>query len=180
MKDRKWRSTTIVCVRLAGKIAMAGDGQVSLGDTVIKANAVKIRRLYKDSVLAGFAGSAADGLALLEKFEQMLEKYNGDLQRAGVELAKLWRTDRILRELQAMLLAADLEHTLLISGNGNVLEPEEPVASIGSGAAYARAAALAYLDGSSGMTARDIAQRSLKIAARICVYTNDSLSLEEL
>ncbi len=180
MDDAVWRSTTVLCARIAGRVAMAGDGQVSLGDTIIKSNAVKIRRLYNDKVLAGFAGSAADAFALLEKFERQLEQYNGDIQRASVELAKLWRTDKILRELQAMLLTADMDHTLIISGNGNVLEPEDDVASIGSGSSYARAAALAYLDSGNNLTARELVERSLRIAGRICVYTNDQISIEEL
>ncbi len=180
MQNDQWRATTILCVRIADKVAMGGDGQVSLGDTIIKSNALKIRRLFHGQVLAGFAGSAADAFALLEKFELQLEQYSGDIQRAGVELAKLWRTDKMLRQLEAMLIAANQEHTLIISGNGNVLEPEDHIASIGSGSPYARAAALAFMESDKKLAPRDVVQKSLDIASRICIYTNSNITIEEL
>ena len=180
MKKSVWRSTTIICVRKDGKTAIAGDGQVTFGETVIKENALKIRRLMKGSVLTGFAGSAADAFALLEKFEIKLEEYSGDLIRASVQLAKDWRLDKMLRQLEAMLIVADKKSTLIISGNGNVLEPEDNVASVGSGAPYAKAAALALLRFKPEFTARQIAEESLKIASEICIYTNNHIVVEEL
>ncbi len=180
MPGSVWRSTTILCVRNNGKVAIGGDGQVTLGETKLKSNAVKIRRLYKDSVLAGFAGSAADAFALLEKFESQLEQCSGDLVKASVDLAKEWRTDKVLRHLDALLIVADKSHTFIISGNGNVIEPEDNIASIGSGGAYARAAALAFVKTSPAMPVRDVVTESLGIASGICIYTNSKITVEEL
>ena len=180
MSRTKIRSTTVLCIRRGPKVVMAGDGQVSFGDTVVKHSARKIRRLGKGSgVLAGFAGSTADALTLLEKFEQMLEKYSNNLTRAAVELAKEWRTDRMLRRLEALLIVADSEKTLLLSGNGDVLEPDDGLVAIGSGGNYALAAARALVD-NTDLEPMDIARIAMKIAAQICVYTNDELILEEL
>jgi len=175
----KIRSTTVIAVRRDGKVAMAGDGQVTTGNTVMKNNARKVRRLYAGKVLSGFAGATADAFTLFERFEVKLKEYSGDLQRAAVELAKDWRMDRALRRLEAMLIVADKSKTLLISGTGDVIEPSEQALAIGSGGPYAYAAALAYLDGST-MSAREIAERSLKIAGSICIYTNDQITIEEL
>jgi ATP-dependent HslUV protease subunit HslV len=158
---------------------MAGDGQVSLGDTVMKQTARKVRRMYNDRVLAGFAGSAADAFALFARFEAKLEEYNGNLPRAAVELAKDWRTDRILRRLEAMLAVADRTHSLVISGTGDVIEPDEGVIGIGSGGAYAAAAARALVR-FSGLDARRIAEEAMKIAAALCIHTNDRITIEEL
>lgn len=180
MPQKKWRSTTIICVRRGEEVAIAGDGQVTLGDTVMKSNALKIRRLYKGTVLSGFAGSAADAFALLEKFESKLEEYSGDLLRASVEMAKEWRTDKMLRNLEALLIVADKKHTLIISGNGNVIEPEDNIATIGSGGNYARAAALAFLQSNERIPIADLARKSLEIAARICIYTNSNITVENL
>ena len=180
MDNHQWRSTTVLCVKKGNKVAMAGDGQVTLGETVVKGNARKIRRLHNGKVLSGFAGSAADAFALLDKFENKLEQYRGDIMRASVEMAKEWRTDKILRELQAMLLVANTEHILVISGNGNVLEPENNISSIGSGSPYARAAALAFFEADTDMSAREIAEKSLHIASQICIYTNSHIQVEEL
>jgi ATP-dependent HslUV protease subunit HslV len=173
------RSTTVLAVRRNGKVAMAGDGQVTMGETVMKNNARKVRRLMDGKVLCGFAGATADAFTLFDRFEDKLKEYSGDLLRAAVELAKDWRLDRSLRRLEALLLAADLAKTLLISGTGDVIEPAEDALAIGSGGNYAYAAALAYLDG-SGLTAAEIAERSLKIAGNICIYTNGQITLEEL
>ncbi|HON12541.1 MAG TPA: ATP-dependent protease subunit HslV [Treponema sp.] len=175
----KIRSTTVIAVRRDGKVAMAGDGQVTAGNTVMKNNARKVRRMYDGKVLCGFAGATADAFTLFERFEVKLKEYSGDLQRAAVELAKDWRMDRALRRLEAMLIVADKSKTLLISGTGDVIEPSEQALAIGSGGPYAYAAALAYLDGST-MSAREIAERSLKIAGSICIYTNDQITIEEL
>jgi len=175
----KIRSTTILAVRRDGKVAMAGDGQVTFGDTVMKPNARKVRRLMDGKVLCGFAGATADAFTLFDRFEAKLKEYSGDLARAAVELARDWRTDRALRRLEAMLLAADINKTLLISGTGDVVEPAEDALAIGSGGNFAYAAALAYLNGSQ-LSAREIAERSLKIAGTICVYTNDQITVEEL
>jgi ATP-dependent HslUV protease, peptidase subunit HslV len=171
--------TTILCVRTGGMVAMAGDGQVSMGDSIMKANARKVRRIHNDSILLGFAGATADAFTLFERFEGKLSEYSGDLMRAAVELAKEWRTDRMLRRLEALLLVADLMRTFLISGTGDVIEPEKGAIAIGSGGNYALAAALAYLD-CGELSARDIAERSLRIAAGICIYTNSELTVEEL
>ena len=170
--------TTILAVRRAGAVAMAGDGQVTLGNTVMKGNARKVRRLYDDKVIAGFAGGTADAFTLFERFEGKLEKY-GNLTRAAIELAKDWRSDRYLRRLEALLLVADLEKIFVISGNGDVIEPDHDAAAIGSGGQFALAAALALLDGST-LDAREIAERSLNIAADICIYTNRNLVIETL
>jgi ATP-dependent HslUV protease subunit HslV len=173
------RSTTVLAVRRDGKVAMAGDGQVTMGETVMKNNARKVRRLMDGKVLCGFAGATADAFTLFDRFEEKLKEYSGDLLRAAVELAKAWRMDRSLRRLEALLLAADLSKTLLISGTGDVIEPAEEALAIGSGGNYAYAAALAYLEGSS-FSAAEIAQRSLKIAGNICIYTNEQITLEVL
>jgi ATP-dependent HslUV protease subunit HslV len=175
----KIRSTTVLAVRRDGKVAMAGDGQVTLGETVMKNNARKIRRLSDGKVLCGFAGATADAFTLFDRFEGKLKEYSGDLARAAVELATEWRTDRSLRRLEAMLLVADRSKTLLISGTGDVIEPAENALAIGSGGNYAYAAALAYLDGSN-LSAAEIAERSLRIAGDICIYTNGQITLEEL
>jgi len=171
--------TTILCVRHKGKVVMAGDGQVTLEHTVMKHTAKKVRRIYQDRVLAGFAGATADAFTLFAKFEEKLEQYNGNLLRAAVELAKDWRTDRILRRLEALLIIADKDHSLVISGNGDVIEPDDGVIAIGSGGPYAQAAAKALIQ-FSGLDARAIAEEAMKIAASICIYTNDRIILEEL
>jgi ATP-dependent HslUV protease subunit HslV len=178
MKE-KFRSTTIVAVRKDGKVAMAGDGQVTFGQTVMKNNARKVRRMADGKVLCGFAGSTADALTLFDRFEVKLKEYPNDLARAAVELAKEWRMDRSLRRLEAMLLVADASKTLLLSGTGDVIEPAENVLAIGSGGNYAYAAALAFLEGSD-LSAAQIAEKSLKIAGNICIYTNMQITLEEL
>src|SRR5580693_7675296 len=170
--------TTILAVRRNGAVAMGGDGQVTLGNTVMKGNARKVRRLYNDTVLAGFAGGTADAFTLFERFEGKLEKY-GNLTRAAIELAKDWRSDRFLRRLEALLLVADPGKVLVVSGNGDVIEPDYDVAAIGSGGPYALAAARALLEGSQ-LDARSIVERSLNIAADICIYTNRNLAIEEL
>ncbi|GHV67463.1 ATP-dependent protease subunit HslV [Spirochaetia bacterium] len=173
------RSTTVLAVRKDGRVAMAGDGQVTLGETVMKNNARKVRRLLDGKVLCGFAGATADAFALFDRFEEKLKEYSGDLARAAVELATDWRIDRSLRRLEAMLLVADLSKTLLISGTGDVIEPADNALAIGSGGNYAYAAALAYLD-AGNLSAAEIARRSLKIAGDICIYTNGQITLEEL
>jgi ATP-dependent HslUV protease subunit HslV len=172
-------STTIICVRKDGRIAMAGDGQVTLGDTVIKHSARKIRRLYNDRILASFAGSSADSFALFSRFEAKLEEFHGNLSRAAVELARDWRTDRSLRHLEAVMIVADEKLTFLISGTGDLIEPDDGIIGIGSGGGYALAAARA-LAANSSLDAREIAEQSLRIAAGICIYTNDHLTVEEL
>lgn len=177
--DMTLHGTTIIAVRKDGQVAMAGDGQVTFGNTVMKGNARKVRRLYDEQVLVGFAGATADAFTLFEKFEGKLKEFKGDITRAAVELAKDWRMDKMLRRLEAMLLVADRNKSLLISGTGDVVEPEEGVIAIGSGGNFAYASALAYMDEGS-LSAKDIAFRSLKIAARICIYTNESIILEEL
>ena len=175
----KSRSTTIIAVRRDGKVAMAGDGQVTMGETVMKSNARKVRTIYDGKVLTGFAGATADAFTLLEHFEVKIKEYQGDLTRAAVELAKDWRTDKMLRKLEALLLVADKEKTLLLSGTGDVIEPAGDAIAIGSGGNYAYAAALAYLD-TSDLSAAEIAKRSLGIAGGICIYTNDRILVEEL
>lgn len=172
-------ATTILCVRRSGKVVMGGDGQVSLGDTVLKANARKVRRIYHDRIIAGFAGGTADAFTLFERFEAKLEKHQGNLTRSAVELAKDWRSDRALRRLEALLVVADASASLIVSGNGDVIEPEDDVMSIGSGASYARAAARALLQNTE-LPALRIVEAALRIAAEICVYTNEHLTLEEL
>ncbi|HRH81429.1 MAG TPA: ATP-dependent protease subunit HslV [Thiobacillaceae bacterium] len=174
-----FHGTTILCVRRGSAVAMAGDGQVTLGNVVIKASARKVRRLYKDAILAGFAGGTADAFTLFERFEAKLEKHQGHLVRSAVELAKDWRTDRILRRLEAMLTVADRESTLIITGAGDVLEPEFGIAAIGSGGAYAQAAARALLENTE-LAPEAIATQALNIAADICIYTNRSLTIETL
>jgi ATP-dependent HslUV protease subunit HslV len=178
-RKEKIRSTTVLAVRRDGKVAMAGDGQVTLGETVVKNNARKVRRLLDGKVLCGFAGATADAFTLFDRFEEKLKEYSGDLLRAAVELAKDWRTDRTLRKLEALLLVADLSKTLLISGTGDVIEPAGDALAIGSGGNYAYAAALAYLEGST-FSAAEIAEKSLNIAGTICIYTNGHITLEEL
>jgi len=173
------RSTTVVAVRKDGKVAMAGDGQVTMGNTVMKNNARKVRRLNDGKVICGFAGATADAFTLFDRFEGKLKEYSGDLLRAAVELAKDWRMDRSLRRLEALLLVADITKTLLISGTGDVIEPAENALAIGSGGNYAYAAALAFLEGSN-FGAAEIAEKSLKIAGNICIYTNMQITLEEL
>ncbi len=173
------KSTTILCVRRDNKVAIGGDGQVTLGNTVLKHNAVKIRKMFGDKVLTGFAGATADAITLFEKFEGKLESYRGNLKRAAVELAKDWRTDKILRRLEALLLVADLEHTFILSGTGDVIEPEDGIAAIGSGGPYAQAAARALYENTS-LSARDIVEKAMKIAADICIYTNKNNVIEEL
>jgi ATP-dependent HslUV protease, peptidase subunit HslV len=174
-----FHATTILAVRAAGMLVLAGDGQVSLGNTVMKHNARKVRRLYQGRVLAGFAGATADAFTLFEKFEQKLESVNGNLRRAAVELAKDWRTDRMLRRLEALLIVADAESTLLISGSGDVVEPDDGIIAIGSGGNYALAAAKALAKHST-LGARAIAEEAMRIAATICVFTNDQIVVEEL
>ncbi|MCZ6726297.1 MAG: ATP-dependent protease subunit HslV [Acidobacteria bacterium] len=175
-----FRSTTVLLVRRDSKTCMASDGQVTLGDTVLKSSAQKVKRAGKGKVLVGFAGGAADGLALFARFETKLEEYSGNLERAVVELAKDWRTDRVLRQLQAQMIVADSERCFLVSGNGDLLQPDdEGMLAIGSGANYALAAARALLRHTT-MTATDIAREAMKVAAEICVYTNDQITLEEV
>ena len=173
------RSTTVICVRRSGVVVMAADGQVTLGDHVLKHSAKKIRRLYQDKILAGFAGSTADAFSLFARFETKLEQYAGNLNRSAVELAKDWRTDKMLRNLEALLLVADKGQTFLISGSGDVIDPDEPLAAIGSGGSYATAAARALLDNTE-LGAREIAEKAMKIAGEICIYTNDRITVEEL
>jgi ATP-dependent HslUV protease, peptidase subunit HslV len=175
----QYRGTTVLCVRRGEDVAMAGDGQVSLGNTIMKGNARKVRTLHEGKVLAGFAGGTADAFTLFERFEGQLQKHGGNLTRAAVELAKEWRTDRALRRLEALLCVADREASLIISGNGDVIEPEEGIMAIGSGGSFAQAAAIALLH-NSDLSASDVARKSLEIAAGICVYTNDNIILESL
>ncbi|MDY3868056.1 MAG: ATP-dependent protease subunit HslV [Pyramidobacter sp.] len=177
--DRTIHGTTIVCVRKDGKVAMGGDGQMTLGNQIIKAGTRKVRKLYNGKVLVGFAGATADAMTLMELFEKKLEEYSGNLMRASVELAKSWRTDRMLQKLEAMLLVADREHTILLTGVGDVIEPENNAAAIGSGSGFALAAARAYLD-ISDLDAAEIARRSLVIASEICIYTDNILTIEVL
>jgi ATP-dependent HslUV protease subunit HslV len=176
---QQFEGTTILSVRRDENVVIGGDGQVSLGDTVMKGNARKVRRLFSDKILAGFAGGTADAFTLFERFEGKLEKHQGNLMRSAVELAKDWRTDRMLRRLEAMLCVADKTTSLVISGNGDVIEPENNIMAIGSGGAYAKAAACALLENTE-MSAREIVERSLAIAAEICIYTNTALTIEEL
>lgn len=173
------RSTTVLCVRRDGKVVMAGDGQVTLGDHVIKHGAKKIRRLYQDKILAGFAGSTADAFSLFSRFEAKLEQYHGNLGRSAVELAKDWRTDKFLRHLEALLLVSDKDQTFLLSGQGDVIEPDTGIAAIGSGGPFAQAAAQALADYTK-LSPREIAEEAMKIAGRMCIYTNDKVTVEEL
>jgi ATP-dependent HslUV protease subunit HslV len=178
MKNRV-RSTTVLCVRRNGQVVMAGDGQVTFGQEVLKASARKLRRLYNEKILAGFAGSTADAFALFGRFEGKLEQHGGNLARSVVELAKEWRMDRALRHLEALLLVADAGSTYIVSGNGDVIEPDEGVAAIGSGGPFAKAAAVALMD-NTDLSARIIAEKAMAIASKICIYTNDSVTYEEL
>ena len=173
------RSTTVLCVRRNGRVVMAADGQVTLGESVIKHSARKIRRLYQEKVLAGFAGSTADAFSLFSRFESKLEQYAGNLGRAAVELARDWRTDKMLRNLEALLVVADATQTYLLSGSGDVIEPDEGIAAIGSGGSYALAAARALMENTE-LDARAVAEKSLRIAGQICIFTNDQLTIEEL
>ena len=175
----KIRSTTVLCVRRDGKVVMAGDGQVTLGNEVLKRSAKKLRRLYNDKVMAGFAGSTADAFSLFARFEAKLEQFNGNLPRSVVELAKEWRTDKILRHLEALLLVADVKNIFILSGNGDVIEPDEAVAAIGSGGPFAVSAATALLRNTK-LSARQIVEQSMEIAGKICIYTNDQITIEEL
>jgi ATP-dependent HslUV protease subunit HslV len=178
-QTQRVRATTVVCVRRDGQVVMAADGQVTLGEGVIKHTAKKIRRLYNDKILAGFAGSTADAFSLFARFEGKLEQYHGNLGRAAVELAKDWRTDKILRHLEALLLVSDTSVTFLISGAGDVIEPDGGVAAIGSGGPYALAAARALVE-NTDLPARKIAEEAMKIAGKICIYTNENFTVEEL
>ena len=178
-KDRKFRSTTVLIVRHRGKVVMAGDGQVTLGDTVMKKTAKKVRRLYHNRVICGFAGATADALTLFEKFESKLEQFSGNLVRSAVELAKDWRTDKNLRRLEALLVVVDAQSSLLISGTGDVVEPDDGLLAIGSGGSYALAAARA-LTAHSDLSAAEIAREAMRIAAEICIYTNENIIVEEL
>ncbi len=173
------RSTTVLLVRKENHVALAGDGQVTLGETIMKANARKVRRLYNDSILAGFAGATADAFSLLTRFESKLEQYHGNLERAAIELSKEWRTDKILRHLEALLVVADSKSSFLLSGNGDVIAPDDGVLAIGSGGSYALAAARALMQHTE-LSARDIAVKSLQIAADICIYSNQNIVVEEL
>ena len=179
MAEDSFHGTTIVSVRRGGRVAMGGDGQVTLGSVVVKATARKVRRLYNDSILAGFAGATADAFTLFERFESKLEKHQGNLLRSAVELAKDWRTDRMLRRLEAMLAVADREASLLITGTGDVLEPERGIVAMGSGGSYAQAAAIALLD-NTDLAPADIVKKSLEIAGDICIYTNQNHVVETL
>lgn len=173
------KGTTILSVRRSGRVALGGDGQVTLGNTVLKHNARKVRKMYQDRVLAGFAGATADAFTLFEKFEGKLEAYRGNLTRAAVELAKEWRTDKILRHLEALLIVADKDTTLIISGKGDVIDPEDGVAAIGSGGPYAEAAARALYENTE-LDARSIVEKAMEIAGRICIYTNQEVQIEEI
>jgi ATP-dependent HslUV protease subunit HslV len=175
----QYRGTTIVSIRRGNKVVIGGDGQVSQGNTVMKGNARKVRRLYKDQVIAGFAGGTADAFTLFERFEEQLEKHHGKLTRAAVELAKLWRTERSLRRLEALLVVADKESSLIITGNGDVIEPEDSLMAIGSGGPFAQSAAKALLQ-NTDLSATEIVEKSLTIAADVCVFTNHNHTIEEL
>ncbi|MBM2839102.1 MAG: hslV [Deltaproteobacteria bacterium] len=182
MSDKEgitFHGTTIVAVRKDGKVAIAGDGQVTMGNTVMKHGAKKVRRLYNDKVIAGFAGSTADAFTLFEKFEAKLEQYRGNLTRAAVELAKDWRLDRALRRLEALLIVADFEHTFIISGTGDVIEPDDGIAAIGSGGPFAQAAARALVK-HTDMEPKEVVEEAMKIASEICIYTNSNTTMEEL
>src|ERR671939_795287 len=177
--QREFRSTTVLLVRRGGRVALAGDGQVTVGDTVMKSGARKVRRLYNDKILAGFAGASADAFSLLARFEGKLEQYHGNLERAAIELSKEWRTDKILRHLEALLIVADERSSFLLSGNGDVIAPDDGVLAIGSGGSYALASARALLEHTE-MGAREIAERALQIAGEICIYTNQNIVVEEI
>lgn len=173
------KGTTIIAVRHKGKVAIAGDGQVTLGNTILKQKASKLRRLFKDKVLAGFSGATADAFTLFERFEAKLEQHQGNLLRAAVELAKDWRTDRMLRRLEALLIVVDKEHSLIVSGTGDVVEPDDGIVAIGSGGSFALAAARALVN-HSDLDAKTVVEESMKIASEICIYTNDNIIIEEL
>ena len=177
--SKKIRSTTILCVRRNGKVVLAGDGQVTMGSEVVKGGAKKLRRLYNNKIVSGFAGSTADAFALFARFEAKLEQHSGNLARSVVELAKEWRTDRMLRHLEALLLVADAKDMYIVSGTGDVIEPDSPVAAIGSGGAFAKSAAVALLENTS-LSAREIVEKAMKIAGEICIYTNGNVTFEEL
>ncbi|MDX2034709.1 MAG: ATP-dependent protease subunit HslV [Blastocatellia bacterium] len=177
--SRRIRSTTILAVRRENKVVIAGDGQVTMGDTIMKSKARKVRRIYNEKVIAGFAGATADAFSLFQRFESKLEQFHGQLNRAAVELAKDWRTDKMMRNLEALLLVADAQSTLVISGNGDVIEPDEGVVAIGSGGPYALAAARALVE-HTGLPAREIAEAAMKIAGEICIYSNRNLVIEEI
>ncbi|MDJ0957802.1 MAG: ATP-dependent protease subunit HslV [Arenicellales bacterium] len=179
MSKIELHGTTVLSVRRGGQVVIGGDGQVSMGSTIMKGNARKVRRLYKDKVLAGFAGGTADAFTLFERFEGKLEKHQGNLTRAAVELAKDWRTDRLLRRLEALLAVADQDASLIISGNGDVIEPEQGIMAIGSGGPFAQAAAQALLENTE-LGAKEVVEKSLQIASDICVYTNQNLTIESL
>jgi len=179
MNSETWHSTTIIGVRRNGKVAMASDGQVTMGETIIKRTAKKIRKLHHDKVLVGFAGATADAFTLFERFEGKVNEFGGDIVRASVELAKEWRTDRVLRRLEAMLVVLDKKSMFLLSGTGDLIEPDEPVLGIGSGGAFAQAAAKALLR-HTPLPPREVAAHAMRIAAEICIYTNDTLTIEEL
>ena len=172
-------ATTVICVRRDGQVALAGDGQVTVGNTVMKHGAAKVRRLYHDKILAGFAGSAADAFALFSRFEAKLEEYRGNMERSVVELAKDWRLDKYLRQLQAMLIVANTERAYLVSGNGDLIQPDDGILAIGSGGPYALAAARALIQHTQ-MPAADVAREAMRIAAAICIYTNDNITVETL
>ncbi len=174
-----FHGTTILCVRRNGRVAIASDGQVTMGNTILKHNAKKIRKMYNDKILAGFAGATADAFTLFEKFESKLETYRGNITRAAVELAKDWRTDKVLRRLEALLIVADSEHTFILSGTGDVIEPEGGIAAIGSGGPFAQAAARALYE-NTDLTVTDIVKKAMGIASDICIYTNKNIVLEEL
>ena len=179
MEDTVIRATTVVCIRRDGQVAMAGDGQVTVGNTVMKHGAAKVRRLYHDKILAGFAGSAADAFALFSRFEAKLEEFRGNMERSVVELAKDWRMDKYLRQLQAMLIVANNERAYLISGTGDLIQPDDGILAIGSGGAFALAAARALVKHTT-LSAQEIAAESLRVAAEICIYTNDNITVETL
>lgn len=179
MDETTIHATTVICVRRDGQVAMAGDGQVTVGNTVMKHGAAKVRKLYNDKILAGFAGSVADAFALFSRFESKLEEYHGNLERSVIELAKDWRLDKYLRQLQAFLIVASSEKAFLLSGTGELIQPDDGILAIGSGGPYALAAARALLT-HTGMTAKEIAEESMKIASAICIYTNDRITVETL
>jgi ATP-dependent HslUV protease, peptidase subunit HslV len=176
---KRIRSTTVLCVRRNGQVVLAADGQVTMGSEVLKSGARKLRRLYNGKIVSGFAGSTADAFALFARFEGKLEQYSGNLARSVVELAKEWRTDRMLRHLEALLLVADANDMYIVSGTGDVIEPDSPIAAIGSGGAFAKSAAVALLD-NTNLSAREIVEKSMKVAADVCIYTNSNVSYEEL
>lgn len=176
---RRIRSTTILCVRRNGKVVLAGDGQVTMGSEVLKGSARKLRKFYNGQIASGFAGSTADAFALFSRFEGKLEQHSGNLPRSVVELAKEWRTDRMLRHLEALLLVADMHNMFIVSGTGDVIEPDSPVAAIGSGGAFAKSAAVALLE-NTNLGAREIVEKSMRIAADVCIYTNENVTYEEL